>query len=141
MNKSILTSKTFWVQVVTFLSVFVPAVQEWLASNPEQFLGALAAVNVLVRFATKGKVTLFGEQMNLIAAFISACNAFVAWVNWRLATDLDNDEDELDRLGKLMESKPSADTQLRILRLRQRIQRKKRQSGIGEPTVGNNEAR
>lgn len=61
MNKSILTSKTFWVQVVTFLSVFVPAVQQWLASNPEQFLGALAAVNVLVRFATKGKVTLFGE--------------------------------------------------------------------------------
>ena len=61
MNKSLLTSKTFWVQVVTFASAFVPAVQQWLASNPEQFLGALAAVNVLVRFATKGKITLFGE--------------------------------------------------------------------------------
>jgi len=61
----------------------------------------------------------------VIAAFTAACNAFVAWVNWRLATDLDNDEDELDRLGKLMERTPSADTELLIIRLRQRIQRKK----------------
>ena len=77
----------------------------------------------------------------MIAAIIAACNAFVAWVTWRLATDLDNDEDELDRLGKLMESKPSADTELLILRLRQRIQRKKRQGSIGEPAVGDDEAR
>jgi hypothetical protein len=61
----------------------------------------------------------------VIAAIIAACNAFVAWVNWRLATDLDKDEDELDKLGKLMESSPSADTMLLIIRLRQRIQRKK----------------
>ena len=77
----------------------------------------------------------------MIAAIIAACNAFVAWVTWRLATDLDNDEDELDRLGKLMESKPSADIELLILRLRQRIVRKKRQGGIGQPAVGNDEAR
>jgi hypothetical protein len=77
----------------------------------------------------------------VIAAIIAACNAFVAWVTWRLATDLDNDEDELDRLGKIMESKPSADTELLILRLRQRIQRKKRQGSIGEPAVGDDEAR
>jgi hypothetical protein len=61
----------------------------------------------------------------VIAAFIAACNAFVAWVNWRLATDLDKDEDELDKLAKLMESNPSANTELLIIRLRQRIQRKK----------------
>jgi len=79
--------------------------------------------------------------MNLIAAFTAACNAFVAWVDWRLSNDLDNDEDELDRLGKIMESKPSADTELHIIRLRQRIQRKKRQSRISESTVDNNEAR
>ena len=77
----------------------------------------------------------------MIAALIAACNAFVAWVTWRLATDLDNDEDELDRLGKLMESKPSADTQLLIIRLRQRIQRKKRQGSFGKPAVGDDEAR
>ena len=77
----------------------------------------------------------------MIAALIAACNAFVAWVIWRLANDLDNDEDELDRLGKLMESKPSADTELLILRLRQRIVRKKRQGSFGKPAVGNDEAR
>jgi hypothetical protein len=77
----------------------------------------------------------------VIAALIAACNAFVAWVTWRLATDLDNDEDELDRLGKLMESNSSADTELLILRLRQRIVRKKRQGSIIEPAVGNDEAR
>jgi hypothetical protein len=65
--------------------------------------------------------------MNLIAAFIAACNAFVAWVDWRLSNDLDNDEDEFDRLAKLMEHSPSVDTELRLLRLRQRIVRKKQQ--------------
>lgn len=59
MNKSLLQSKTFWVQVVTFAAAFIPVVQEWLAANPEQFIGTLAAVNVIVRFATKGKITLF----------------------------------------------------------------------------------
>ena len=62
MNKSLLQSKTFWVQVVTFAAAFVPAVQEWLTANPEQFIGALAAVNVIVRFVTKGKVSLFPEK-------------------------------------------------------------------------------
>ena len=79
--------------------------------------------------------------MNLIAAFIAACNAFVAWVDWRLSTDLDNDEDELDRLGGLMERNPTTDTELRILRLRQRIVRKKQQGSIGISPVGDDEAR
>jgi len=78
--------------------------------------------------------------LNLIAAFIAACNAFVAWVDWRLSTDLDNDEDELDRLGMLMERNPSADTELRITRLRQRIIRKKQQGRLGKPPVGDTEA-
>ena len=79
--------------------------------------------------------------MSLLASFTAACNAFVAWVNWRLANDLDNDEDEMDRLGRLMERTPSADTELLILRLRQRIQRKKRQGSIGESPVDNNAPR
>lgn len=62
MNKNILTSKTFWVQVAAFASTFVPAIGEWLRSNPEGFVGALAAVNVLVRFATAGRVTLLSRE-------------------------------------------------------------------------------
>jgi len=62
MNKSLLTSKTFWVQVLTFAAAFVPAVQQWLTANPEQFVGALAAINVIVRFATQGKVSIFADK-------------------------------------------------------------------------------
>jgi hypothetical protein len=58
-NKGILKSKTFWVQVLSVLTALVPAVQQWIKANPVEFLAALAAVNVLVRFATSGKVTLF----------------------------------------------------------------------------------
>jgi hypothetical protein len=61
-RKSILRSKTFWVQVVAMLGVLVPAVQEWLAANPVEFVAVLVAVNVLIRFATSGAVTLFGAQ-------------------------------------------------------------------------------
>lgn len=58
MTKSILTSKTFWVQVITVVAAFIPQVQSWLSTNPEAVVGVVAAINVLVRFATSGKVTL-----------------------------------------------------------------------------------
>lgn len=58
MNKNILRSKTFWLQVVTFISVLVPPVQAWLVANPVDFIAAVAAANTLVRFVTKDKVTL-----------------------------------------------------------------------------------
>ena len=61
-NKSILLSKTFWVQVLTVLTALIPAVQDWLTKNPVEFLSALAAVNVLVRFVTSGKVTIFSDN-------------------------------------------------------------------------------
>lgn len=60
MQKTILQSKTFWVQMATLASAMVPAVQEFLAQNPVEFVAVLAAVNVLVRFVTSGKVTLIG---------------------------------------------------------------------------------
>lgn len=58
MKKNILLSKTFWVQAVTVGAAFFPQSQAWMASNPEEFVGVIAAVNVLIRFATSGKVTL-----------------------------------------------------------------------------------
>jgi hypothetical protein len=59
-SKSIFLSKTFWVQIAAVVSLAVPAVREWLDANPEQFVAALAAVNVLVRFATSGKISILG---------------------------------------------------------------------------------
>lgn len=61
-TKSIIKSKTAWVNAIMFLASFLPAVQEWLAANPVPLLAAFAAVNVLVRFATSGKVTLFSDD-------------------------------------------------------------------------------
>lgn len=62
MNKTVLQSKTFWVQILTVVCAFIPQVQSWVSQNPETFVGVLAAVNVIVRFATSGKVTLFSDK-------------------------------------------------------------------------------
>ena len=59
-TKSIFQSKTFWVQIVALLSMAVPQVRAWLEANPEQCVAVLAAVNVLLRFATSGKISLSG---------------------------------------------------------------------------------
>lgn len=61
-TKHALASKTVWVQIVTVLSLLVPVVRDWLASNPVEFVSVLAAVNVIVRFVTRGKVSVFAAD-------------------------------------------------------------------------------
>ena len=64
-KKSILLSKTFWLQVVSVLSLMIPQVKAWLDTNPEQVLAVFAALNVLVRFISSGKVSIFsGDKEN-----------------------------------------------------------------------------
>ena len=58
-TKSILLSKTFWLQILAFAAVLFPAVQAWLAANPVQAVGALAAANIIVRFVTSGHISIF----------------------------------------------------------------------------------
>ena len=65
--KSILQSKTFWLQVITVTAVFFPAVQGWLVKNPETAVGVIGAVNVLLRFATSGKISLSGVAVSVDA--------------------------------------------------------------------------
>lgn len=48
-------SRTLWINVAALLSLLVPAVRDWLESNPVEFTTALGAVNVLLRFVTVGK--------------------------------------------------------------------------------------
>ena len=60
-TKHALASKTVWVQIVAVLSLLVPVVRDWLASNPVEFVAVLAAVNVIVRFVTRGKISVFAE--------------------------------------------------------------------------------
>ena len=58
-SKTILRSKTFWLQMVAVAASFCPPVGVWVAANPVGALAALGAANILVRFVTKGSVTLF----------------------------------------------------------------------------------
>lgn len=62
MNKSIFLSKTFWLQAAALLSLLFPPVKAWFDANPVEFVAALAALNVLLRFATSGKVSLTGGE-------------------------------------------------------------------------------
>lgn len=48
-------SRTFWINAAALVSLLVPAVRDWLESNPVEFTTALGAVNVLLRFVTVGK--------------------------------------------------------------------------------------
>jgi hypothetical protein len=56
--KNILLSKTFWVQIAALAMLLFPPVKLWFESNPVEYLSALAAVNVLLRFLTSGAVTI-----------------------------------------------------------------------------------
>lgn len=60
MHKTIWKSKTFWLQLATLASAFLPPVQAFLVSNPVEFVAALAAANTIMRFATSGKVSMIG---------------------------------------------------------------------------------
>ena len=52
-------SKTLWLNIFAILAAFLPPVREWLASNPVEPIAALAALNMLVRFVTRDKVSIF----------------------------------------------------------------------------------
>lgn len=56
--KTIFLSKTFWLQVIALAALLFPPVAAWMRSNPVEYLSALAAVNVLLRFATSGAVSI-----------------------------------------------------------------------------------
>lgn len=59
--KPIYQSKTFWLQIITLAAAFFPPVQAFLIANPITSVGALTAVNLLVRFVTNGKITIFAD--------------------------------------------------------------------------------
>ncbi|MEI7912536.1 MAG: hypothetical protein WCK77_23150 [Verrucomicrobiota bacterium] len=65
--KHFLQSKTIWLQVIAVLSLFIPQMQAWLAANPEQPVALFAALNVVVRFFTSGKVTLFTDSAGVVS--------------------------------------------------------------------------
>lgn len=63
-SKSILQSKTFYLNVIAMICAFFPATNAWLAANPETAVSALTALNILMRLVTSGKVTIAGAGDN-----------------------------------------------------------------------------
>lgn len=61
MKKHPLLSKTVWVQIITIISTLVPAVSDWLGSNGVTIIQVLGAVNIVVRFVTHGKISVFSD--------------------------------------------------------------------------------
>ncbi len=55
-------SKTVWLNVLALLSMAVPAVREWVEKNPVEPMAVLSALNLLVRFVTSGKISIFGDD-------------------------------------------------------------------------------
>lgn len=58
-TKSIFTSKTVAVQVITAAAAFVPAVQAIVSAHPAETLLILGLLNTALRWITKDKVALF----------------------------------------------------------------------------------
>lgn len=58
MNKSILKSKTFWVNLVMAILPLFPAIQVWYMANPEIVASIWGGMNILLRAITKDAVYL-----------------------------------------------------------------------------------
>jgi hypothetical protein len=58
-TKSILASKTVWVNLISAASTLYPPVGVWVAANPQVAMAVLGGINILVRLITKGAVSLF----------------------------------------------------------------------------------
>lgn len=66
-------SKTVILNTVALVATFIPAVGEWLKANPVEVVSALAALNVLLRFVTSGKISLAGNDGGSVSALLLCC--------------------------------------------------------------------
>lgn len=53
-------SKTILLNILALVAMAIPAVAQWVKENPVEPIAALTALNVLVRFVTKGRISIFG---------------------------------------------------------------------------------
>lgn len=68
-------SKAILLNALALLSLVIPAVADWVKNNPVEPLAALGAINVLVRFATKGKISVFPDDDDESGAGTTGMNA------------------------------------------------------------------
>ena len=59
--KTIFKSKTLIVNAIIAVASLYPPVGEWVQSNPDTALQALAVINFVLRLVTKNKIVLFNK--------------------------------------------------------------------------------
>jgi len=57
MEKSVVQSKTLWVNLILAIAAFIPSIKEVI--NEDVLLQIFAAINIMLRLVTKDKVVLF----------------------------------------------------------------------------------
>lgn len=57
-NKSVLQSKTIWVNLIMAVAAFFPSVQTYISAHPELIPTAFAVLNILIRLVTKQGVEI-----------------------------------------------------------------------------------
>ena len=57
-NKHILTSKTFWMAIVTVVAPVFPQLETFVSENPQAVLSGLGVAFAILRYFTKGKVVI-----------------------------------------------------------------------------------
>jgi hypothetical protein len=57
MEKSVVQSKTLWVNLILAIAAFIPSIKEVISEDV--LLQIFAAINIMLRLVTKDKVVLF----------------------------------------------------------------------------------
>jgi hypothetical protein len=55
-------SKTILLNILALVAMAVPAVAGWVKENPVEPVAVLTALNLILRFVTSGKISIFGDD-------------------------------------------------------------------------------
>ena len=61
-TKPILQSKTLWLNLIALLLLLWPAAKAWVAANPIEPLAVLTAANIILRFFSQGRISLWADE-------------------------------------------------------------------------------
>ena len=56
--KPVWQSKTAWVNVIMAIAAFIPPVNDYIGKHPEAFVWGFAALNMVLRLISKGRIVL-----------------------------------------------------------------------------------
>jgi hypothetical protein len=91
-SKNIFVSKTAWVQLLALAATFFPAIEAFISANPREAVAVLVVVNLIIRLATDGRVSILP----------SSPGGDAAGPDDTAAPDADHGRGGVDRVGILV---------------------------------------